>query len=172
MGDRKGTTRVAIWARVLTCNRRRARPLILLHVSLVEDNSGEHQPRYIGVVETTANQDRTGVQIKTKKKNQQEEQEYKECDARVTPCREETKQEQEMAEGQMDQARDRSGNPDARQDMAHAHARATITGAHKRDRWHPRRRTRDAGGEYSGCTGGGRKAAGDGRTAADSQIET
>ena len=64
----------------------RARPL--LHVSLIEDNPEEQQSQCIGVVETAAEQDRTGVLIKTKKKNQQEEQEDKECDARVIPCRE------------------------------------------------------------------------------------
>ena len=43
----------------------------------------------------------------------------------VTPCRKEA--EQEMAEGQVDQAGDRFGTPDARQDMAHAQARARQT---------------------------------------------
>ena len=67
--------------------------------------------------------------IKTKKKNQQEEQEDKERDARVTPCAEAAVQEMQRAEGQVDQTGDEHETPDARQeqDKAHAQARARQT---------------------------------------------
>ena len=93
----------------------------MLHVSRIEDNSEEHQPRHIGVVETTANQDRTGVPIEKDKKKNQQEQEDKECDARATPCAEAAVQEMKV-----DQTGDEHETPDARQeqDKAHAQARA------------------------------------------------
>ena len=96
-----------------------------MHVSSIENNSKEHQPRCIGEVEITADQDRTEVLIKEDKpKNQQEEQEDRECDTRVTPCHEAAGQELQAAEGQVDESQDEHEIPDARQDMAHAQARA------------------------------------------------
>ena len=100
----------------------RARPL--LHVSPIEDNPEEQQSQCIGVVETAAEQDGTGVLIKTKKKNQNQEQEDRECDARAAPCQEDAEQELHAGKTGGDRPQEQEEGDSSREDRARAHARA------------------------------------------------
>jgi hypothetical protein len=90
-----------------------------------ENNPERYQPTQIGVVEVAADQSRTvRVQAKQDKKNQNQEQEDRECDARAAPCQEDAEQELHTGKTGGDRPQEQEEGDSPREDRARAHARA------------------------------------------------
>ena len=75
------------------------------------NNSEKHQLAQIGVVEAAVDQSRkVGVQARQDEKNQQEEQEGRECDARAAPCHEDAEQDLQTGGTRGDKSQDEDGD--------------------------------------------------------------